>query len=153
MKKRDLNFKPELEAIIQKCDYCSLAMVDGDGNPYVVPMNFGYAGDHIYFHSARQGKKIDILKENPRVCVSFSTDHELRWVNEEVACSWGMKYRSVLAYGEIEFIDDYDEKVEALKSIMKNYTDHAFTFNAPAVNDVMIYRVKVDKLVGRCYGY
>ncbi|MDT8392897.1 MAG: pyridoxamine 5'-phosphate oxidase family protein [Bacteroidales bacterium] len=153
MKKRDLTFKPELESIIQKCDYCSLAMVDRDGYPYVVPMNFGYAGDHIYFHSARQGKKIDILKENPRVCVSFSTDHELRWVNEEVACSWGMKYRSVLAYGEIEFIDDYDGKLEALKTIMKNYSDHLFLFNAPAVNDVMIYRVKVDKLVGRCYGY
>lgn len=153
MKKRDLTFKPELEAIIEKCDVCSLAMVDSDGAPYVIPMNFGYAGDHIYFHSARSGKKIGILKSNPRVSVAFSTDHELRWVNEEVACSWGMKYRSVLAHGLMEFIDDYDAKVEALKVIMKNYSEIDFSFNAPAVKDVMIYRMKIEKLEGRALGY
>jgi hypothetical protein len=153
MKKRDLTFKPELEEIIKKCESCNLAMVDEQGAPYVVPMNFGYVDDYIYFHSARTGKKIDILKKNPKVCIAFSTDHELRWVNEEVACSWGMKYRSVLAYGEIEFIDDFDKKTEALKVIMKNYSDLDFSFNAPAVEDVMIYRVKLDKLDGRCYGY
>ncbi len=153
MKKRDLTFKPELEAIIGNCQVCSLGMIDEKGEPYVLPMNFGYANDYIYFHSARSGKKIDILQNNPRVCVSFSTDHQLRWVNEEVACSWGMKYRSVLAYGRIEFIDDYDAKVEALKIIMSNYSEREFSFNAPAVKDVMVYRMKIEKLDGRALGY
>jgi nitroimidazol reductase NimA-like FMN-containing flavoprotein (pyridoxamine 5'-phosphate oxidase superfamily) len=153
MKKRDLTFKPEIEAIIKNCESCNLAMADGDGMPYVVPMNFGYEDSHIYLHSARTGKKIDIMNTNPRVCISFSTDHQLRWVNEEVACSWGMKYRSVLAYGVVEFIEEYDEKVRALKIIMKHYSDKEFDFNAPAVNDVMVFRVKVDKLDGRVYGY
>ena len=153
MKNRNLTFKPELEAIIGKCDVCSLAMVGKDGKPYVLPMNFGYEDDHIYFHSARTGHKVDILEANPDVCISFSTDHELRWVNEEVACSWGMKYRSVLAYGRVEFIDDYDAKEAALKIIMKNYSEREFTFNAPAVKDVLVYRVKIEKLHGRAYGY
>jgi nitroimidazol reductase NimA-like FMN-containing flavoprotein (pyridoxamine 5'-phosphate oxidase superfamily) len=153
MKKRDLTFKPELEAIINKCESCNLAMVDPDGKPYVIPMNFGFKGDYIYLHSARTGKKIDILKANPEVCVSFSTDHQLRWVNEEVACSWGMKYRSVLAYGKVEFIDDFDKKEEALKVIMKNYSNREFTFNAPAVKDVLVFCVKVDQLHGRALGY
>ena len=153
MKKRDLTYKPELELIIWKCNFCNLAMVDPDGKPYVIPMNFGYDGNYVYLHSAQSGKKIDILKANPEVCISFSTDHQLRWVNEEVACSWGMKYRSVLAYGKVEFIDDYDKKEEALKVIMKNYSDLDFTFNAPAVNDVLVFRVKVDQLHGRALGY
>ncbi len=153
MKKRDLTFKPELESIIKKCEICNLAMIDEDGLPYVIPMNFGYADDHIYLHSARTGKKIDILKNNPQVCVSFSTDHQLKWVNEEVACSWGMKYRSVLAYGKVEFIDDFDAKEKALKIIMRNYSDIDFTFNAPAVNDVLVYCVKIDKMHGRALGY
>ena len=153
MKKRDLTFKPELELIIWKCDFCNLAMVDPDGKPYVIPMNFGYDGEYVYLHSAQSGKKIDILKANPEVCISFSTDHRLRWVNEEVACSWGMKYRSVLAYGRVEFIDDFDKKEEALKVIMKNYSDREFTFNAPAVKDVLVFRVKIEKLHGRALGY
>ena len=68
MKKRDLTFKPELESIINKCTICNLSMVDQEGKPYVLPMNFGYKDDHIYFHSARTGKKIDILQNNPESC-------------------------------------------------------------------------------------
>jgi uncharacterized protein len=59
----------------------------------------------------------------------------------------------VLAYGSVEFIEDYDEKVSALKIIMKQYSEKEFTFNAPAVNDVLVFRVKVDRLEGRVYGY
>ncbi len=152
MKKRELTFKPELESIIQKCQFCNMAMVDADGAPYVIPMNFGYEEDHIYLHSARSGKKVDVLMNNPNVCISFSTDEELRWVNEEVACSWGMKYKSVLATGTVEFIDDYDAKEEALKIIMKNYSNIDFKFNAPAVKDVLVFRVKIGKLEGRALG-
>jgi uncharacterized protein len=153
MKNRKITYKPELDAIIGKCESCNLAMTDEEGKPYVVPMNFGYDGNSIYLHSSRNGRKIDILGTRPAVCISFSTDHSLRWVNEEVACSWGMKYRSVLAFGTVEFIDDYDEKVSALKIIMKQYSEKEFTFNAPAVNDVLVFRVKVDRLEGRVYGY
>ena len=153
MKKRDLTFKPELERIIRKCEICNLAMVDESGFPYVLPMNFGFEGDYIYFHSAPAGRKIDIIKNNPNVCISFSADEQIRWVNEEVACSWGMKYRSVLAYGEVEIVDDFEKKEEALKIIMSNYSDREFTFNAPAVRDVFVFRVKIEKLHGRALGY
>ena len=153
MKKRDLTFKPELESIIKKCQWCNLAMVDPEGKPYVIPMNFGIEDDYIYFHSARTGRKVDVLTNNPEVCISFSADEKLRWVNEEVACSWGMKYRSVLAYGKVEFVDDFDKKEEALKVIMKNYSEIDFTFNAPAVKDVLVFRVRVEKLHGRALGY
>ncbi len=153
MKKRELTFKPELETIIKKCQICNMAMVDKDGNPYVLPMNFGYEDDYIYFHSARTGMKVDVLTNNPNICVSFSTDEQLKWVNEKVACSWGMKYRSVLAYGQVEFIDDFDEKEKALKVIMKNYSEIDFAFNAPAVKDVLVFRMKIEKLHGRALGY
>ena len=152
MKKRELTFKPELESIIKKCQFCNLAMVDEDGMPYVLPMNFGFEEDYIYFHSAQTGRKIDVLRNNPNVCISFSTDEKLKWVNKEVACSWGMSYRSVLACGKVEFVDDFDQKEEALKVIMKTYSEINFTFNAPAVRDVLVFRVKIEKLHGRALG-
>lgn len=153
MKNRKITFKPEMESIIGKCQTCCIAMVDPDGKPYVIPMNFGYKDDVIYFHGAQQGKKVDVLKNNPAVSVVFSTDHDLRYVNEEVACSWGMRYRSVIVYGTAEFVEDADEKVRSLNIIMANYSDREFEYNDPAIREVMVFRVKIEKMEGRVYGY
>ena len=153
MKSRALTYKPEIEDIINKCDTCHVSMVDKDNMPYVLPMNFGYREEVIYLHSAPQGKKIDIIKNNPNVCIAFSADHHLRWQHEKVACSYSMKYRSVLAQGKIEFITDIDKKIEALNIIMGNYTDKKFSYNDPAVREVSVYKVKADIMEGRAYGY
>jgi uncharacterized protein len=99
-----------LRKIIDKCEVCYVGMIDGDARPYVLPFNFGYEDGVIYLHSAQEGKKIDILTNNPAVCIAFSTDHLLFHRHEPVACSYGMKYRSVLAYGDIEFIPDLMKK-------------------------------------------
>ena len=153
MKSRVLDHKPQLEKIINECDVCHIAMVDENNMPYVLPFNFGYANDEIIMHSAQQGKKIDILKNNNNVCVAFSNGYELRAQNENVACSYSWKYRSVLAYGKVEFIEDFNEKIDALNAIMKNYTDKEFSYNDPAVKDVNCWKVKVEKFEGRAYGY
>jgi nitroimidazol reductase NimA-like FMN-containing flavoprotein (pyridoxamine 5'-phosphate oxidase superfamily) len=153
MKNRVIQLKEEIERIIRQCDVCSLAMVDLDNRPYVIPMNFGYEEDVVYLHSSQTGKKMDILAKNRQVSLSFSTDHELRWQSEKVACSYSMKYRSVLASGRVEFIEDPDEKVTALNIIMKNYTDREFTYNDPALREVAVFKVVVEKLEGRAYGY
>lgn len=152
MKNRVITLKEEIERIIRACDVCNLAMADEHG-PYVIPMNFGYEQDVIYLHSSQTGKKIDILKKNPRVAVSFSTDHELRWQSEKVACSYSMKYRSVLAFGKVEFVEDREAKIAALNVIMKNYTEKTYSYGEPSLVEVLVFKVVVDKLEGRAYGY
>lgn len=153
MKSRVLDFKPQLEKIINNCDVCHLSMVDKNNMPYVLPFNFGYANDEIFLHSAQQGKKIDILKNNPNVCVAFSGSYELKYRDEEVACSYSWKYKSVLAYGKVEFITEMDEKRAALDVIMANYAERKFKYNDPAVKDVNCYKVVIEKLEGRAYGH
>lgn len=128
-------------------------MVDENGFPYVVPMNFGYSAGYIYLHSSKKGRKIEILKSNPTVSLSFSTDHQIRWQNEEVACSYSMKYRSVLVFGTVEFIEDMDAKRYALSKIMEQYSNLSFTFNDPAVREVEVFKVRIEKMEGRVYGY
>ena len=153
MKSRVLDYKPELEKIINRCEVCHVAMVDKENKPYVLPFNFGYKDGEIILHSAQQGKKIDILKNNNNVCVAFSTDYEMRYRDEHVACSYSWKYRSVLAYGKVEFITDFEKKVEVLNAVMGNYTQRDFKYNAPAVKDVNCWKVVIEKLEGRAYGY
>lgn len=143
----------EIRAIIDKCEACYIGMIDKEGNPYVLPFNFGFEDGVIYLHSAQEGKKIDILRNNPKVCIAFSTDHKLFHRHEPVACSYGMKYRSVLAYGEVVFVEDYDEKVRILNIIMRKYAGRDFSYNPPAVNNVCVYKVAADRYDGKESGY
>ncbi len=153
MKPRMLTNPAEILETADKSEVCYLGMTDLENKPYVLPFNFGIHEGMIYFHSAKEGRKIDILKNNPFVCVSFSNSHVLRWQHEKVACSYSMKYRSVLAFGKVEFINDYDEKVLAVNIIMRKYTGKDFSYNAPAINEVQPWRVVVEKWEGRVYGY
>jgi len=154
MKNREITLTSSMEDVIARCRYCTMAMIDQNNHPYVLPMNFGYAHGVVYLHSAPEGKKVDILRNNNRVCLAFSTDHELRHQNEDVACSYSMKYRSVLIYGKVEFIDDPTEKRRVLNILMKQYTGRDdFKYNDPAINNVLVYKVVAEKMEGRAYGY
>lgn len=153
MKSREITYKPEIEQIIRNCQVCHIGMSDENGEPYVLPFNFGYDSDVFYFHSAPQGKKIDILRKSPRVCIALSNAYELRWQSEQVACSYSMKYKSVLAYGYVEFVEDFDEKIQCMNKIMQHYVKKDFDYNKPAIDNVLVYRVKVEKIECRVYGY
>jgi len=153
MRRREISNEAELLEIIKSCQWCHLAMMDTDGSPYVIPMNFGFRDRVIYMHGAQHGKKIIALRQHPAVCINFSTDHLLRYQNEEVACSWSMKYRSVLVYGNAEFITETEEKIAALNIIMAQYSDKAFQFNPPSIREVNVWQVIIEKIEGRIYGY
>jgi uncharacterized protein len=144
----------DIENILDKCDACYIGMVEEGGVPYVLPFNFGYHEGNLYLHAGPGGKKFNVLKQNNRVCAAFSTDHELRGRHEHVACSYFMKYRSVLLHGYIEMIEDYDEKVRALNILMEKYTGRGdYKYNAPAVKNVQTFRLVVENAEGRSFGY
>ena len=153
MKSRVVTSPEEICSIIGKCQVCHVGMADSGGNPYVLPMNFGFDGQTVYLHSSRNGKKIELLQNNPSVCIAFSTDHLLRFQSEEMACSYSMRYRSVLAFGKVEFIEDEKQKRKILSIIMKNYSPKEFIFNAPSVREVCCWQVSVEKFDCRVYGY
>ncbi len=153
MNKRLITNRKDLEEIILKCPACHIAMVDREGLPYLLPFNFGYEDGIIYFHSGRTGKKIDILTQNPNVCVEFSTDYQLRFQSENVACSYTMKYRSVLAYGKVEFIEDPEQKIQIMNKVMKHYISDNFTYNPPSMKEVSCWIVRIHKMEGKINGY
>ncbi|HRY32898.1 MAG TPA: pyridoxamine 5'-phosphate oxidase family protein [Bacteroidales bacterium] len=153
MKARSISSKEEIEDIIRKCEVCHMAMVDPDGLPYLLPMNFGYREGAVYLHSSAEGRKIDILRNNPQVCIGFSTDYLLRHQHPEVACSYSMKYRSLLMTGTVEWIEDPDEKIAAMNIIMQHYTGLDFPYNMPAIREVCVFRLLPRQVSGRAYGY
>lgn len=154
MKVRAIESLATKEEVINKCEVCNIAMVDLENMPYVLPFNFAYKDQVLYLHSAPEGRKIDVLNSNNRVCVSFSADHKLYHQNENVACSYSMRYKSVLLYGEVLFIEDLDKKEEILNLIMEKYTSRGdFNYSLPALKNVKIMKIPVDRLDGRAFGY
>ncbi len=90
---REIKDRKDMDGIIKRCRVCHLALCD-DGQPYVVPLSFGYDGEYLYFHAAREGRKIDIIKRNSRVGFEFDILHDI--VTAKQACNWRAKYESVI---------------------------------------------------------
>jgi uncharacterized protein len=154
MKSRSDISQQEIEQIINASIVCHVSMVDNDGLPYVLPFNFGYKDGRLYIHSAPEGKKIEIWKRNPTVCIAFSTGYEMRIQNEKVACSYSMKYRSVLVHGELIPVMEYERKIDVLNIIMAKYSGKSdFSYSRPAVENVKVFEIKIARVEGRVYGY
>jgi hypothetical protein len=152
-KKEIFEDKKRVEAIINKCDICFVAMSDEKNMPYIVPMNFGYKDDCFYFHSGPDGKKLDILEKNNNVSISLSTGHSLKYQNVDVACSYLMTYQSIIAFGKVEFIENYDQKVDIMNIIMQKYTGRDFKFGKPSINEIKTFKVKIEKITGKELSY
>ncbi len=153
MKKIEITELPEIELIINSSDVCTLSLID-NGKPYCVPMNFGYNDGIIYFHGAPFGRKIDALNINPDVCVSFYSGEELNVRHENVACSYSMRYKSVLAHGKIVFVDNPDEKSRILNIVMKQYSGRDdFKYSKPALENVNVFYLKPDNFEAFKRGY
>ena len=97
---------------------CRLAMVD-EGEPYVVPVNYGYADNGLYFHSAAVGRKIDILARHSRVCFEIESPVEI--VAHAEPCQWGARARSLVGYGVAKILTDAHDKRHGLDIIMQHH--------------------------------
>ncbi len=152
MKTVTIEDKEKIEQIIAACDVCYVGMVDPEGAPYVIPMNFGYKDEVLYLHSGQEGSSIEMLKQNNKVCITFCTRQELVYQNVQVACSYRMKGSSVICRGEVHFPEDLQEKRDALDILMKQYTDRPFTYSDPAVRNVKIWKIPIDSMTVKEYG-
>ncbi len=95
-----------------------LAMI-ADSEPYVVPLNYVVLGESIYFHSAREGLKIEAMRESPRVC--FLVDQLIDIKSGTTACDFSAYYRSALARGRAELLQDIEEKTRILNALTLKY--------------------------------
>ena len=152
LRNRQINKIPEMEAIINEAEVCTMAMVEGD-KPYALPFNFAYQDQCLFLHCDTEGHKLDLLKKNPSVCINFYTGNELFYRHKEVGCSWGMKYKSVNLFGDIEFIEDYDEKYAVMKLFMLKYAGKDYEFSAPSIRNVVVMKLGIKEFTGKKYGY
>ncbi len=112
--------KQEIYNILEKSKILRLAMCENE-LPYIVPLIFAFSQDDgvIFFHSSKKGKKIDLIKKNPRV--SFQTEIDVEILPSDEPCKFSMQYKSVIGVGYCSVIKDEKTKLRALNLLSKKY--------------------------------
>ncbi len=153
MRRSDKEIKDSqtIQKVIEEAQICRIGLVDGN-EPYVVPMNFGYKENTLYLHSATEGRKIDILKENNRIC--FQMDIKIEILASDNPCNWGMKYLSVIGHGKAQLIENATEKIDALNIIMGKYSPKRFfEYSEESISKVSVIKVEIKEITGKKSGY
>ena len=131
--------------ILQKGKVVVLAVAGDNDYPYAVPLNYVYHNGYIYVHSASQGHKIDALKRNPKCSLCIVDKDDI------IAEEFTSYFRSVIAFGEAEFIMSEETKIMALRLLCEKYS--------PGVNPtdeinksqqiVTIIRIRLEQITGK----
>ena len=144
---REITSRERIDEVIRGCEVCHLGMAYGD-QPYVVPVSFGYDGTSVYFHSAREGRKIDFITANPRVCVQFERRVVLM-PSETEACEWSFAFESAIGFGVVKELQDPGSKAFGLNEIMQHYSGRGWELEASTLARTRVWRVSVEELTGK----
>ncbi len=138
----------EIINIINNCDVIRVGM-SVNNEPYIVPMNFGFEDGCFYFHGAKEGHKINMIKVNPKVCFELDTDHRMIDGSDR-ACDWTMKYASVMGNGTMHIVEDPAEKREALDILMRQYGGkESYEYSDRMIERIGIMKLVVSDMVGK----
>lgn len=150
MRRKDREIKDfdKMLSILDDCDCLRLGMIDDDGTAYIVPLNFGYINDDnnltIFFHSALDGKKINLIRSQNKVSFEADTKHSLS--TGETACAYSYFYRSVMGKGKASIVEDDLKKEQALQIILSHYTDRKdWQFDEKSLERVLVIRLDVSE--------
>lgn len=138
-----------MEALLYRMSVGRLGLATDEG-PYVVPMNYLYAEGCIYFHSAPEGRKMDILRGNPRAC--FLVDEPGPLVIGHRACSIGQLYESVMCFGRAELVQEEEKKRIILEQMVRKLAPSGHSFaplEAEALRKTAVVRIPVDHMTGK----
>ena len=149
-RERQITDPDKILEILDKAKVLRLGLC-ADNEPYVVPMNYGYVFEEgklvLYLHSAVRGKKLDMLRQNPRVF--FELDCDLMPFEGRVPCQYGLAYSSVMGRGTGSIVEDVEEKKRAMSVLMKTQTGKDFSFEDRLVSMVAVIRIDVTEYTAK----
>ena len=150
-RERQITDEKQILEILDKARVLHLGLAVNN-EPYVVPMNYGYTMENgkltVYMHSALKGRKLDMIRENPNVF--FAIDCDMQPFGEgDIPCQYGMVYSSVMGKGKAVIVEDVDEKIRAMKVLMKTQTEKDFAFNDRLVSIVAVIRIDVAEYTAK----
>lgn len=146
---REITDINEIYSILERNNVVRIAMNGGD-YPYAIPMTFGCSLEDgeivIYFHSASEGKKWEMLDKDPRVCI----EADLYYRTEEVSGGVTARYESVIGFGKVERMTDPKDKLLGMKYILDHYNRSGFPVTScKGMSKCEVYYVKLESVTGK----
>ena len=146
---REITDKNKIADILMRAQAMSLAFA---GEPYVIPMNYGFAFDGerftLYIHGAKEGQKVDRMLSDPRVAFTVFTDNLVYGEGSE-GSGYTSRFDSVCGEGAVKLLEG-EEKVRALSAIMAHYAPgREFTFDARTLSNTMAAEIAVERITGK----
>lgn len=156
-------------SIIDKAEFGTLSTLNADGSPYCIPVSVARKDTKIYIHSAYQGIKIENIKQNPKVCLSFVGDikvpppitkEEFAKLMEEpgsfgklASKKFTTEFESAVAFGTAHIVEDEEEKIEGLRLITEKYTPGNMPYFQVALDASLkitcVVRIDIEKTTGK----
>lgn len=153
-KDREITDMQEMLSLIEQCEILHLALFDGT-KPYVLPLHFGWAWEderlRVYFHSAREGRKVDIIQAHPGCALTFVASS--RVTKAETACGWSADIASVMAEGTVRPVTDEHERIKGLDALMHHYGYQGKPgYAAGSLQSTAVYCIEVERMTGKRKG-
>ena len=144
---KEIDDKKVIEEILLHSPLCRIGLVDGD-EAYIVPMNYAYAEDTLYFHSAPHGRKMELIRKNNRA--SFEITGTEVVVKGDFPCDWTSVYRSVMGRGSMEIVEDTEAKKAGLDVIMRKYgADGELVYRKSSLDRMVVLKLKIEYLTAK----
>jgi len=149
-KDREITGRAEIDAILHEGTVMHLALAEGN-RPFVVPLFYAYDGRSLFFHSARAGTKIEMLKQNPALCFCVTLDHGI--IEAESPCDFEASHRTVIGFGQAAFVEDEAAKREALDRIVGRFTPRKFQYPQANLKATAVVRILIASVTGKRHGF
>jgi len=134
------------EALLREAKIGRLGTCRED-EPYVIPISFVYDDGRIFFHGSKEGKKMEFIAANPRICLEAD---EAEFVDGEDPCKLHWNYRSVVAYGRARVIEDTTEMLEGLRLLVDKYSpgkgDLLTRDRVEGYADLAVVKIEVEEI-------
>lgn len=145
-----------LKKFLKSCTVGRFASNGSDSYPYVIPVNYVFHSEAIYFHTGIRGQKIDNIKRDPRVSFVVDQPHsylDTSFDNGAPPCHVTQYYRSVIIKGKAELVEDEQEKLNALNALMashEGYPDYRGIEKAmKGVDLCTVVKITVESISGK----
>ncbi|MBD5473604.1 MAG: pyridoxamine 5'-phosphate oxidase family protein [Lachnospiraceae bacterium] len=147
-KDREITDLTEIESIISQCTCCRIGFHDEE-EVYIVPLNFGYETKNgaytFYFHGAKEGRKIDLIKKNPIAGFEMDTNYALN--EADLACGYSARFQSIIGNGVVSIVTEINEKKLGLSLLMEHNTKKQnWHFDEKMIDAVTVFKLAVKKM-------
>ena len=148
-KEREVAEMAEIFDILSRCDTVRIG-IRGDKFPYVVPVTpaveLADGKAVVYFHCAKEGRKLDLLRAHPEVCVEGDIFIRI----EKTAHGITTRYESVIGFGRCEFLEDEGEILRVLRLLTDQYGYPGYALeDCKSLSHVLVGKIVLDEITGK----